>query len=137
MLSAVESATSSRSAPGGNTVTRQTLQMLQAVGRKPNPEDPAVIHETAAKFASELFLVPLLAEMRQFPFGRDLARGGQTEAIFGEQFDQRVADQVAASTPGLVDQIVRQMGGSAPLASERVTWLTQSRLQPGEQGGRA
>lgn len=86
----------------------RTLRTLLAAGRKPDTHDPAVVKQVASQFLSELFFAPLLAEAREFPLGRDLATGGRTEAIFGEQLDQRVADSIAAANPGLVQQMVRQ-----------------------------
>ncbi len=87
----------------------QTLRVTESLGRRLNPRDPAVVRQAAGQLVSELFFAPLLAEMRKFPFGRELATGGQTEAAFGQQLDQRIADTVAASDDGLVKQIVRRL----------------------------
>jgi Rod binding domain-containing protein len=86
------------------------LRVQTAVGRKLDVHDPAVARRTAAQFLSELFFKPILAEMRRFPIGRELATGGQTESIFGEQLDQRIADGVAAAQPGLVNAMLRNFG---------------------------
>jgi hypothetical protein len=82
---------------------------LLAAGRKPDTHDPAVVQQAATQFLSELFFAPLLAEARQFPLGGALGDGGRTEAIFGEQLDQRVADSVVAADRGLVQQMVRRL----------------------------
>ena len=91
------------------------------------------MRQTAAQFTSELFFAPLLAEVRKFPFGRDVATGGQTESIFGEQLDQRVADAVANANPALIENMVRciqpQPGQPAP-GADRASWVTQKQIQP-------
>ncbi len=85
--------------------TRATLRALAALGRRADLRDPGLRREVAGQFAADLFFAPLLAEMRQFPLGRGLIDGGQTEAIFGQQLDQRVADRVALSSTRLVTEI--------------------------------
>ncbi len=65
--------------------------------------------EVASKLASQLFYFPLLQQMREFELGQRFANGGRTEAIFGERFDQHIADLVAANDrSGLVDALARQ-----------------------------
>ena len=49
------------------------VQALWASGEKLDAQDPAVVHETAARLVSELFFAPMLAEMREFPFGKGIA----------------------------------------------------------------
>jgi hypothetical protein len=97
------------SLPTGGPAPRSKFATLLAAGRKPDTRDPAVIRQAATQFLTELFFAPLLAEARQFPLGGELADGGRTEAIFGEQLDQRVADTVVASDRGLVEQMVRRL----------------------------
>jgi hypothetical protein len=94
---------------------------MQPIGlvRRPDVHDPAVVRQTASQFLSELFFKPLLAEMRRFPLGRELACGGQTEAIFGSQLDQRIADRVAAAERGLVDQMVSEFEWQGSTALRR------------------
>ncbi len=87
----------------------QFFRILTELGRKPDQADPAVREQAAAQLLSELFLKPMLAEMRQFPFGNDLMHGGQMESAFGERLDERMADIVAAGNQALVRQIVRYM----------------------------
>lgn len=70
--------------------------------------DPAV-REAAAQFLTELFFGPLLAEARKSPFGADWIDGGQTESIFGQQLDQRIADRVALADRGLNERIVAEL----------------------------
>lgn len=105
-----------------------TIRLMQALGRKLDPRDPQVVRETAAQLLSELFLKPTLAEMRQFPFGRELATGGQTESIFGELLDERVADRVAASERGLTAGLIEQLESRAR--------RTAARMQSGRETSR-
>ena len=117
---------------GRMAAARAAQPTLQTLGRRLDPHDPAVIQQAAGQLASELFFAPLLAEMRQFPFGQKLANGGQMEAAFGEQLDQRLADQVAASDQALLKQIVRQLAPQTETATpgaERVTWPAQRQTE--------
>lgn len=107
---------------------RASVRTLVALGRKLDAQDPQVAQEAGAQMASELFFAPLLAEMRRFPFGRDLATGGQTESTFGQQLDQRIADSVARSDQGLVRQIVRYM--DKPARGQAAT-TAEAELQAG------
>ena len=104
----------------GTATSAAALRIQTAMGRKLDVHDPAVARRTAAQFVSELFFKPILAEMRRFPIGRELATGGQTESVFGEQLDQRIADGVAAAEPGLVNAMLRnfRVGGHAAAASK-------------------
>jgi Rod binding domain-containing protein len=109
----------------GSQASAAALRMQTAVGRKLDVHDPAVARRTAAQFLSELFFKPILAEMRRFPIGRELTTGGQTESIFGEQLDQRIADGVAASQPGLVNAMLRNFGDRAavpPAGHDQSSW---------------
>lgn len=109
-VSPVRSETPTAQRPSGAVSGAQRVRFLAALGRKLDAQDPAVAEQAATQLLSELFFVPLLAEMRQFPFGRELATGGQTESAFGQQLDQRVADLVAAgNNNGLREQIVRRL----------------------------
>lgn len=87
------------------TAAAAELHARAALGRKLDARDPAVVRQAGEQLVAELFFVPLLSEMRRFPFGRELATGGQTEAAFGQQLDQRVADVVAGASGGLVGSI--------------------------------
>lgn len=67
----------------------------------------------AEQLVSQLFFVPLLAEMRALPFGREFGHGGRGEEVFAEQLDLRIADAAAkGDRSGLVDQVERQLAGS-------------------------
>jgi len=90
------------------------LRLLEALGRRIDGRDPRVAREAAAQLLSELFFAPLLAEMRRFPFGHDLATGGFTEETFGQQLDQRVADTVAAAQPALIKQVTEYLEQAQP-----------------------
>lgn len=114
-----------------------TLGALEALGRQPDCCDPQLVHEAASRLVSELFFAPLLAEMRKFPLGRELATGGRTEAAFGQLLDQRIADRVAATGRGLVKQIVRQLEKNADPAAagaERASWPARLQLRPTAAG---
>ncbi len=89
------------------------LRTQLAVGRKLDVRNPAVARQTAAHMLSELFFKPILAEMRDFPLGRELATGGQTESIFGSELDQRIADGVAASQPGLIKTMLKHFAAAS------------------------
>ncbi len=90
--------------------TRRTLELLRALGRPADPHDPAVIRQTAAQMVSELFVVPMLDQMREFPFGKEIGSGGAAENAFGAQLDQRIADAVTnAQRGGLVDQLTGRL----------------------------
>jgi Rod binding domain-containing protein len=118
MTVAIPSATAlpSAAAASQSGSARSMFRALTALGRQHRGDDPAVGREAANGMLSELFFAPLLEEMRRFPFGRDLATGGQTEEIFGQRLDQQVADAVAATSPGLTEQMLRYLGGQATRA---------------------
>lgn len=113
MISAISDKTSllataaapAATAPRGGAPTY--FQVAQALGRPMASDDPGLRDVAAAQLVSELFFTPLLAEMRKFPFGRELATGGQTESAFGQKLDQRIADTVAQRSPGVTRQVMR------------------------------
>jgi Rod binding domain-containing protein len=128
MLAALDNSTARRAATlaspatttsGAGTASQdaQDLRTVRSLGRRADAQDPRVARQAAAQMLSELFFGPMLAEMRQFPFGRELATGGRLEATFGAQLDQRLADTVAGSSTALVRQVLHQMdtqiGGGA------------------------
>ena len=86
------------------------LRALTAIGRPLDAQDPQVVREAATLMVSQLFFAPLLAEMREFPFGKELGHGGRMEEAFGEQLDQQVADAVAHSDPGFTTQLAKRLG---------------------------
>ena len=124
--------------------TAAELRTLTGLGRRLGPNDPDVQRQAATQLLSELFFKPLLAEMRRFPFGRELATGGQTESIFGERLDERVADTVAASARGLINSVLSSLdprGRRSPASqagtrrntlpaagAESVTWPVEAAL---------
>ncbi len=87
------------------TSSASALRTLAGLGRKFDPRDPGVARQAAGQFVSELFFKPLLSEMRHFPLGRELATGGYTESVFGEQLDQRLADAVTQAETALVSRV--------------------------------
>jgi hypothetical protein len=112
-------------------LTPGTLRALEQTGRKIDAQDPQVAQIAATQFVAETFFAPLLAQMRDFPFGRDLALGGQTESVFGAQLDQRVAETVAGSNGGLIQQVVgymERLGQPQPVGTDRATWNVQTQL---------
>lgn len=102
-----------------------------------NAKDAATARSTAAKLATELFFRPMLEEMRRFPFGRELADGGRTEAIFADQLNTRLADSIAGSDPGgFVTQLAAQISrplraGTAPAGPEAAAATWPAAVQAG------
>lgn len=124
-------------ATAGVNGTSDRVRTLWATGQKLDSRDPAVVHETAARMVSELFFAPLLAEMREFPFGKGIADGGRGEAVFGEQLDRQIADQVSRSDRGLVTQIAAQLQrepATATAGTDAATWSTSLQLQQNDGG---
>jgi len=120
------------------------LRTMRELGRLVDAQDPRVVRQAATQMLSELFFSPMLAEMRKFPFGRELATGGRMEAAFGEQLDQRLADTVAGSSTALVDGVVRQMqpltakaAASAFPGQDRAWWPAQTTTTNSTQRGAA
>ena len=119
---------------------QRDLRVMQALGRKLDANDPGIAKAAASQLLSELFFGPLLAEARKFQFGREFLDGGQTESIFGEQLDQRVADSVAASDTGLVDQIAARLTHdkqSPPATKTQADWPTRMQIQDSLAGDRS
>jgi hypothetical protein len=114
----------------GPALSDRSLRTLLATGRKLNTRDPAVVKQVAAQFLSQLFFAPMLAEARQFPLGRELGTGGRTEAIFGAELDQRIADRVTAADPGLVAQLMRRFAPGA----DRVALAPTAQRRPTAEG---
>ena len=112
--------------PAGSSTCpwRTLLGTMRATGRKTDTQDPAVTRQAAEQLASELFFKPLLQEMRKFPLRGELADGGQTESVFGEQLDERFADAVAGAARGLVQNIVKQIQKLPNAGSGQATWPT-------------
>lgn len=113
-------------------LTRTAFRVLSELGRKVDENAPGLPQQAAAQMLSELFFAPLLAEMRKFPFGRELATGGQVESIFGQHLDQRIADTVAGCDPALSAQLMRYLDKSGPgtvtpaAGSDRSDWATRA-----------
>lgn len=87
---------------------------LAQLGRRMAPTDKASARQAAAMLVSQLFFVPLLAQMRAFPIGGRVGGGGRGEEVFGEQLDQRIADIVARNAPGLTTQIESKLSQHSP-----------------------
>jgi len=85
------------------------LASMQRLGRGMDAQDPAAARLAASQMVSELFFKPLLAELRASSFGAPFIDGGQTESIFGEQLDQKLADTVAGRQRGLIDEIAAKL----------------------------
>ena len=152
---ALEQWNPSRTRTGRGRHDRVDIATLRALGRPLDTHDPSVIRDVAAQMVSELFFVPMLAEMRTFPFGNEFGHGGRGEAVFGEQLDQRVADVVAsAGHGGLVEQIAKRLeraqhspppsqgadgDGADPTRSAdtllaQASWLTRQQVQQKAEG---
>ena len=124
----------------GTSSPQTNLRTMQAIGRKLDANDPRVARAAASQLLSELFFAPLLAEARKFQFGRQFLDGGQTESIFGQQLDQRVADTVADSDTGLVGQIsakLRHDKATANTPSTQTNWPTKMQIQNSLAGDRS
>ena len=103
------------------------LRTLTAIGRPLDAQDPQVVREAATLMVSQLFFAPMLAEMREFPFGKEFGHGGRMEEAFGEQLDQHVADAVAHSDRGFTSQLAERLSrargsGSANVAGPQANW---------------
>ena len=100
------------------------LAAMQRLGRRIDVQNPATARLAATQMLSELFFKPLLAEARESSLGAAFIDGGQTESIFGERLDQKLADVVAGQQTGLIDEIAGEL--------TRTSWHT--RLQAGIKG---
>jgi hypothetical protein len=86
------------------------LAAQRKLGRKIDVGDERQLRQAAVQLTSTLFFAPLLAEARKNNMGEKFGTGGRTEEVFGEQFDQRIADTVAAKNPGgLVGKIAKKL----------------------------
>lgn len=94
---------------------------LDALGRATDTKSPQVRRQASTQMISELFFKPLLAEMREFPLGKDLATGGFGESAFAPQLDERLADHIANSMTSLVDQVAAyfEPPGTKPAPTQR------------------
>ncbi len=114
-----KSSTGPDATDGGAENFASLFRALKQLGRRREAADPQVTKQVAAQMVSELFLTPLMTEMREFPFGRELATGGLTESAFGQQFDQRVGDMVAAHSPGVLAAVVRYLKQRTPTTAAK------------------
>lgn len=96
----------------------QFQRVLQELGRRIDPTDKQAIRNAATLLVSQLFFAPLLAEARELPFGGSIGDGGRGEEVFGEQLDQRLADLIAGSAPGLTSQIEAKLAGRGGVGPE-------------------
>jgi hypothetical protein len=103
----------------------RSLALTQRLGRRLDAQDPAAARLAASQMVSGLFFKPLLAELRQSAFGAPFIDGGQTESIFGEQLDQRLADAVAARQTGLVDQVAAKLNQQTSPGLNQTSWRTR------------
>lgn len=72
-------------------------EALAAAGRSTEDDRAAQereVQQAAQQFVATAFVMPLLAQARQSPFKTELFHGGQGEEMFGQQLDQRIADQI-------------------------------------------
>lgn len=143
--------TGNSSTAGPGMKAAASLRVLESLGRRVDGRDPRVVRQAAGQLLSELFFAPMLAEMREFPFGRDLVSGGLTEDTFGQQLDQRIADIVAASQPALLGAVTKHLdsthraaaprsartGAGGNVAFTTASWPVQLRLADASAGGEA
>lgn len=88
----------------------RALNAMTGVGRKIDAGDPRQTRHAAVQLVSQVFFAPMLQEMRELPFGKEIGHGGRMEEAFGQQFDQRVADSVAREgVRPLVDKIEQKL----------------------------
>jgi hypothetical protein len=113
------------------------VDLLRRLGRKIDAQDPAVAREAAALMTSQLFFAPVLAEMRKFPFGKELGSGGRMEEAFGEQLDQHIADIVARSDRGLTAELAERLASGGRLQTARLPAKQPAAGQTGSQAGQA
>lgn len=118
------------------------LRMAESLGRLTDARDPALRRQAASRLMSELFFKPILAEMREFPFGRELITDGWAGSAFDERLDERIADAVSGASHGLVSRIASDLDpgshAAAPFApgAEQARWplhhmlATQRESQP-------
>lgn len=68
----------------------------------------------AQKWVSQTFFGTMLKQMRNNPFKSDLFSGGRGGQVFGEMFDQQLAERMArGSGSKLVNSIVRKLERNA------------------------
>ncbi len=101
------------------------LASTRQLGRRVDAQDPAAARLAASQMVSELFFKPLLAELRESSFGAPFINGGQTESIFGERLDQKLADTVAGTQTGLIDEIATKLQQGTPAGLNQTSWRTR------------
>jgi Rod binding domain-containing protein len=116
---------SSAGALSASALDARCLATAQRLGRRLDPQDPATARLAAARMVSELFFKPLLAELRASSCGAPFVGGGQTESIFGEQLDQKLADTVASRQSGLIDGLAARLGQRTPAELNQTSWRTR------------
>lgn len=89
------------------------LAAQRKLGRTIDKQDARQLRQAAVQLTSQLFFAPMLAEMRKLQQGQKFGGGGQTEEVFGEQLDLRLADSIATGNPGgLVAKIANKLAQS-------------------------
>jgi hypothetical protein len=105
------------------------LAGLQRAVQKGTPLTAAQAKEAATQLVSEVAFKPLLAELRQQPFGDERFHGGRTEEIFGERLDERLADAAARATVPKMGRQFQQY--FAPhLGGLQVDWNVAQQARP-------
>lgn len=89
------------------------LRLAQVLGRRADTRDPAVRRQAASRLTSELFFKPMLAEMRKFPFGRELITDGWAGSAFDQKLDERMADAVSNASRALTNRIAADLNPDA------------------------
>ncbi len=105
-----------------------TLKDALAAGAEPAAKEARMeeARGTARELVSALFYEPMLAEMRQFPFGQKFGNGGRAEEIFGERLDQLTAAAVVSrQRGGLIDLIAADIAEKSGEAKEPGRPVTQ------------
>lgn len=94
---------------GGFADRLSAAQLERRAAQASHVQKPDRAREAASAVVSQLFLLPMLEEMRKFPFGERFGSGGRTEKIFGERLDQYIADAVANSDAGMTEMVAAQL----------------------------
>ena len=94
------------------------LRLAQSLGRRVDSSDPAVRAQAASRLTSELFFKPILAEMRKFPFGREMLTDGWAGSAFDERLDERLAGAGSGASAGLINRIAGDLNPAGARAQK-------------------
>lgn len=79
------------------------------------PTQDEILREAASQLVATAFIMPLVQSMHESPWAQGPFAPGTAEKQFRPMLDQQLADEVtSASTFGLVDTIVKELGSRLP-----------------------